>query len=59
MEKLEADMSTKGIILATEEWDRRIRNWLLAYGGEYDMETGELMIDANKVIHEPRKQFLT
>ena len=47
-DKLEADMRAKGIIPATEEWDRRIRNWLLAHGGEYDLETGQLVLDEKK-----------
>ena len=44
-DKLKADMRAKRIIPATEEWDRRIRNWLLTHGGEYDLETGELVLD--------------
>ena len=57
-DELESDMRAKGIIPAIEEYDRRIRNWLLGHGGEYDLETREFIIDANKVIREPHKNIL-
>ena len=57
-DKLEADMRAKGIIPATEEWDRRIRNWLLAHGGEYDLETGQLVLDEKKVVHKTQEKIV-
>ena len=56
-EKIESELRAKGLTPVTEEWDRRIRNWLLAHGGEYDMETGELIIDENKVVNEAQKKI--
>ena len=56
-EKIESELRAKGLTQVTEEWDRRIRNWLLAHGGEYDMETGELIIDESKVVNGAQKNY--
>ena len=57
-DKIEAELRNKGITPITENWPHRVRNWMLAHGAEYDMETGDLIVDEKKETPIPRKQIL-
>ena len=57
-DQAEAAMREKGIIPATDSWPHRARNWVLAHGAEYDMETWELKNDETKGISVPQKAIV-
>ena len=44
---IEAAMREKGITQVTDDWPRRVRNWMLAHGAEYDA-SGDLIVDETK-----------
>ena len=51
-------MRDKGITPAIEAWPRRVRNWTLGHGVQYDMETGELAVDEKKTIAVAKKAIV-
>ena len=53
--KQEAEMREKGIIPVTDAWDHRLRNWVLGHGAEYDMNTGDLIVDKTKPVCNAHK----
>ena len=55
---IEAELRNKGITPITENWPHRVRNWMLAHEAEYDMETGDLIVDEKKETPIPRKKIL-
>ena len=57
-DQAEAAVHEKGITPATEAWPHRARNWILGHGAEYDIETGELIIDEKKEISIPQKAIV-
>jgi len=57
-DQAEAAMRDKGITPATEAWPRRVRNWTLGHGVQYDMETGELAVDEKKTIAVAKKAIV-
>ena len=56
--KIEAELRNKGITPITDGWPRRCRNWILGHGAEYDMETGDLIVDPQKEFPIPRQKIL-
>ena len=48
-------MRAKGIIPVTDAWDTRLRNWVLGHGAEYDMNTGDLIVDKTKPVYNAHK----
>ena len=56
-DRIEAALRAKGIILVTDTWPRRVRNWILAHGGEYD-ESGNVIVDETKETPIPRQTIL-
>jgi hypothetical protein len=48
----EAAMREKGIVLETDKWPTRPRNWVLGHGGAYDTQTRKL-IKKKKEIDVP------
>ena len=48
-------MRAKGIIPVRDAWDTRLRNWVLGHGAEYDMNTGDVIVDKTKPVYTAHK----
>ena len=57
-DKKEVELLAKGVEpeWMREDWELRARNWLLAHGGEYNEETGDLVCSDG--IRVPRTKWL-
>ena len=55
--KIEANLRKEGITPVTDYWPRRVRNWMLAHGAEYDA-SGDLIVDETKETPIPRQTIL-
>src|SRR3954471_23024974 len=57
-EEAEKALRAQGLTPATKDWPIRVRNWLLAHGAKYEMETGELIFNKKSNVATPHGEIV-